>query len=152
VADEGWQSAPSIVDAHAPIPSRVLDIIDAIELGMMRTKAEGIFAPYVTGQRMARVYVSGYAYRYDLISNRDYVYECPFGADTVDLTGLQEGRVRLIVFVNVTDQDIVESFTIHYSIWDGSVYQVRIHPNEDPTPFRVLDGGGWNHDDSVLWG
>ena len=153
VADEVMLTARPILQSppRDTIPSRVLAILDTLEIGVMRANAETIFAPYTMGQRVTRVYGSGYAYRYDLISNIDYMYICPLGADTLDLTGLQEGRVRLIVFVNVTYQDIVESFTVSYSISDGSVYTIRIHSGEDSTPFRILDGGDWNHNDSILW-
>ena len=91
-----------------------------------------------------RAYDGSYILRYDWVSyDDDYSFYNPYNLDDVDIEGLQEGRVRIIVFAG---QD---TFTIYYSLWDGSVYEIR---TTDGEPVRIVEGGNFRHDDSYLWG
>ncbi|MCL2565913.1 MAG: hypothetical protein FWE24_08935 [Defluviitaleaceae bacterium] len=145
---EGWESAGALLQI---IPPGVLTLINALEPGMVRDTAESLFAPTVMPNRVIRAYDGGYSYRYDLISDADYVFESPHGIDDVDIEGLQEGRVRLVVFIDYTAQNTISSHTVYYSIWDGSVYEFRTFSDGNIRHTRIMDGGDWNHDDSLLW-
>ena len=133
-------------------PTAVLTLLDSIYMGMTRAQAESLLA--TNGHRLIRHLGEGHIYRYDLIYDYGYEFIAPTGTDTLDYDGLQEGRVRLVLFLHLSPNDINESLAIYYSIWDGSIYEVHMHPDIAPPHIivnRLMHGGAWNHDDSVLW-
>jgi len=135
----------------SPIPAGVVTLVNAISIGMERDAVERLFAPSVVPRMAMHAYGSGHSYRYDLIHDSDYIFICPYDMDVLDIEGMQEGRVRLVIFVDYTPENAVERFTIYYSIWDGSIYEVRVRYGTQHHS-RIMDGGDWRHDDTVLWG
>jgi len=133
-------------------PTAVLTLLDSIYMGMTRAQAESLLT--TSGHRLIRHFGEGHIYRYDLVHDDDYEFIAPTGTDTIDYDGLQEGRVRMVLFLHLSPNDIIESLAIYYSIWDGSIYEVHMHPDIAPPHIlvnRLMHGGAWNHDDSPLW-
>ena len=101
-------------------------ILESLYLGMCRMDAESILG--VVLQRVSKAYWAEgakFSYRYDVLNDSDYKFICSHGLDTIDRDGLQEGRVRLIIFVDYDEQDTVLSFAAFYSLDDGTVYEYR---------------------------
>ena len=67
---------------------------------------------------------SNYLYRYELLKDSDYEFINEYDLDTVDIEGIAEGKLRVVVFIDYGDQDRLESYSIYYLGLAG-VYELR---------------------------
>ena len=117
---ETRNTAPSEV---GNIDDRITDIISILHLGMGRVDVYGVLG--VTPQRVAWALGDGFSYRYDVLKDYNYEFVDPHGLDNLDMDGLREGRIHLIIFVDYNAQDMIHSFTAYYSMSCGAIYEYR---------------------------
>ena len=129
------------VTATEFIPPEVTTLLSTIAIGMARDAVENLFPSTAIPQIAYSAYTGERLYRYDLIKDNDYVFICPHGLDTLDIDGLQEGRVRLVIFIDYAHDNTVERYTAYYTISDGSIYEIRVRADGTRLISRILDGG-----------
>jgi len=108
-------------DLPSDIADDITRVLTALHPGTARADVES--ALLVASQRVIQAYGGGYSYRYDLLAEAGYEFAASH--DDVDIQGLQEGRVRIIVFVDYNARDEIVWYAVYYSDLNGVIYEFR---------------------------
>jgi len=117
------------------------DIIAYVE-GVRAKLYAGISRDDVAGEFGVEPYrvESGYdgrdLYRYELLKDSDYEFINEYNLDTVDIEGIAEGKLRVVVFIDYGDQDRLESYSIYY-LGSAGVYELRDGSSAGNLVYRI---------------
>lgn len=76
-------------------------------------------------------------WRYDFPVESGYTFDS--SVDEVDLEGIQNGQMKMQLFVEWTDDDKVESYSLYYKRENGEVYHYQLHSDGGETDEPIQD-------------
>lgn len=114
-------------------------IINQAQIGWSQEKVKSTFGnQYVetTGAKDGEP-----LWRYDFTGREGYIYNDPIDSDSVDLEGLENGLMRMQLFVHWDEKDHVSVYSLYYKE-DSKILNYRLTPNGEKINTIIGDETG----------